>query len=321
MCSGYYRYDEGFTPPFEGREDFGGEIVHPQFWPEDLDFAGKRVVVIGSGATAVTLVPALARSGAGHVTMLQRSPSYILSMPDEDAIANALRRRLGERRGYAIVRWKNVALATLLFQLSQRFPRPMRKLYRAGALRQLPAGYAVDTHFNPRYKPWDQRLCLVPNGDLFETLSDGSAEIVTAEIERFTERGIRLRDGSELEADVIITATGLNLLPVRRHGARARRRGGRPAAHDGLQVDDAQRRAEPRLHDRLHERLVDAEGRPRGGVRLPADQPHGRQRPPPRGARARPVRRRAAVHGLLARLRPALDRPAARARAPRRRGG
>ena len=144
--------------------------------------------------------------------MLQRSPSYILSMPDEDAIANALRPRLGERRAYAIVRWKNVALATLLFQLSQRFPRPMRKLYRAGALRQLPAGYAVDTHFNPRYKPWDQRLCLVPNGDLFETISDGSAEIVTAEIERFTERGIRLRDGSELEADVIITATGLNLL-------------------------------------------------------------------------------------------------------------
>ena len=149
--------------------------MHPQFWPEDLDYAGKRVVVIGSGATAVTLVPALARSGAGHVTMLQRSPTYILSMPDEDPIANALRRRLGERRGYAITRWKNVALATLLFQLSQRFPRPMRKLYRAGALRQLPAGYAVDTHFNPRYKPWDQRLCLVPDGDLFEAISDRRA--------------------------------------------------------------------------------------------------------------------------------------------------
>jgi monooxygenase len=172
-------------------------------------------------------VPALARSGAGHVTMLQRSPSYVLSLPDEDPIALALRRRLGDRRGYMLTRWKNVAFATLLFQLSQRFPRPMRKLYRAGALRQLPAGFAVDTHFNPRYKPWDQRLCLVPNGDLFETISDGSAEIVTAEIERFTERGIRLRDGSELEADVIVTATGLNLLMF----------GGMELALDGEAVD------------------------------------------------------------------------------------
>ena len=226
-CSGYYRYDKGFTPPFEGREDFAGEIVHPQFWPEDLDATGKRVVVIGSGATAVTLVPALARSGARHVTMLQRSPSYILAMPDEDAIANVLRKRIGERRAYAVVRWKNVVLQTLLFQLSQRFPHPMRKLYRAGALRQLPAGFAIDTHLNPRYKPWDQRLCLVPNGDLFETISDGSAEIVTAEIERFTERGIRLRDGSELEADVIVTATGLNLLMF----------GGMELALDGEAVD------------------------------------------------------------------------------------
>ena len=310
-CSGYYRYDKGFTPPFEGREDFAGEIVHPQFWPEDLDATGKRVVVIGSGATAVTLVPALARSGARHVTMLQRSPSYILAMPDEDAIANVLRKRIGERRAYAVVRWKNVVLQTLLFQLSQRFPHPMRKLYRAGALRQLPAGFAIDTHLNPRYKPWDQRLCLVPNGDLFETISDGSAEIVTAEIERFTERGIRLRDGSELEADVIVTATGLNLLMFGGMELALDGERGRPPAHDGLQVDDAQRPAQLRLHGRLHERVVDAEGRPRGGVRLPADQPHGRQRPPPGGARARPVDRRAAVHGLLARLRPALDRRAA----------
>jgi monooxygenase len=211
-CSGYYRYDEGYTPPFAGREDFAGEIVHPQFWPEDLDYAGKRVVVIGSGATAVTLVPALARSGAAHVTMLQRSPSYVLSMPDEDPIALALQRRLGVRRGYTLTRWKNVVFATLLFQLSQRFPRPMRRLYRSGALRQLPAGYAVDTHFNPRYKPWDQRLCLVPDGDLFKALSAGDAEIVTAEIDRFTAGGVRLRDGTELEADIIITATGLNLL-------------------------------------------------------------------------------------------------------------
>jgi monooxygenase len=210
MCSGYYRYDEGYTPEFEG--EFGGPVVHPQFWPEDLDYAGKRVVVIGSGATAVTLVPALAQSGAGHVTMLQRSPSYILSLPDEDALATALRRRLGERRAYSIVRWKNVAVATLLYQASQRLPRAMRRLFRAGALRQLPAGYAVDTHFNPRYDPWDQRLCLVPNGDLFSAVRHGDAEIVTAEIDRFTLGGIRLADGSELEADIVVTATGLNLL-------------------------------------------------------------------------------------------------------------
>jgi monooxygenase len=212
VCSGYYRYDEGYTPRFEGREDFAGQIVHPQFWPEDIDYAGKRVVVIGSGATAVTLVPALAQTGAGHVTMLQRSPTYILSLPDEDAIANALRRRLGDRRGYRVTRWKNVAVATALYQLSQRFPRGMRRLFRAGAIRQLPAGYAVDTHFNPRYGPWDQRLCLVPNGDLFRSISEGDAEVVTAEIDRFTERGVRLCDGREIEADIIVTATGLNLL-------------------------------------------------------------------------------------------------------------
>jgi monooxygenase len=212
MCSGYYRYDEGYTPHFEGREQFAGEIVHPQFWPEDLDYAGKRVVVIGSGATAVTLVPALAQSGAGHVTMLQRSPSYILTLPDEDELANVLRRRLGDRRGYRITRWKNVAIATLLYQASRRFPRAMRRLLRAGVVRQLPAGFAVDTHFKPRYDPWDQRLCFVPNGDLFRAIRHGDAEVVTAEIDRFTEHGVRLRDGRELEADVIVTATGLNLL-------------------------------------------------------------------------------------------------------------
>ncbi|HEX2221420.1 MAG TPA: NAD(P)/FAD-dependent oxidoreductase [Candidatus Limnocylindria bacterium] len=210
MCSGYYRYDEGYTPRFDG--EFGGPVVHPQFWPEDLDYADKRIVVIGSGATAVTLVPALAESGAGHVTMLQRSPSYVLSLPDEDPIATALRRRIGDRRAYAIVRWKNVALATLLYQVSQRLPRTMRRLFRAGAIRRLPAGFAVDTHFNPRYDPWDQRLCLVPNGDLFDAVSEGTASIVTDEIERFTPRGIALKSGEDLEADVIVTATGLNLL-------------------------------------------------------------------------------------------------------------
>jgi cation diffusion facilitator CzcD-associated flavoprotein CzcO len=210
VCSGYYRYDEGYTPPFEGQ--FDGPVVHPQFWPEDLDYAGKRVAVIGSGATAVTLVPALAETGAAHVTMIQRSPSYVLALPDEDPVEQALRSRLGDRRAYTIVRWKNVALATLLYQASQRWPRPMRRLYRAGALRQLPAGFAVDTHFNPRYDPWDQRLCLAPNGDFFKAVADGGASIVTGEIERLTPGGVRMGSGEEIEADVIVTATGLNLL-------------------------------------------------------------------------------------------------------------
>jgi monooxygenase len=212
MCSGYYRYDEGYTPELPGRERFAGPVVHPQFWPQELDYAGRRAIVIGSGATAVTLVPAMAEGGAEHVTMLQRSPSYVFTLPEEDPLANALRRRIGDRLAYPIVRWKNVAIATLLYQASRRAPRAMRRLFRRGALAQLPAGYAVDTHFNPRYDPWDQRLCFVPDGDLFRVLSRGSASIETGEIETFTEDGIRLRDGRHLPADVIVTATGLNLL-------------------------------------------------------------------------------------------------------------
>ncbi len=213
MCSGYYRYDEGYTPEFPGRESFAGQIVHPQHWDESLDYAGKRVVVIGSGATAVTLVPAMARSAA-HVTMLQRSPSYIVSLPDEDPIARALRRFLPARLAYPIVRWKNVLLTMASFQLSRRRPRAMKALVRRGLERQLPSGYDIDTHFTPSYDPWDQRLCLVPNGDLFRALGDGSASIVTDRIERFTESGIRLVSGAELQADVIVTATGLNLLAL-----------------------------------------------------------------------------------------------------------
>ena len=159
--------------------------MHPQFWPEDLDYAGKRVLVIGSGATAVTLVPALTDEAA-HVTMLQRSPTYILSIPSEDPIANGLRRVLGDRRAYPIARWKNVTIATLIYQLSQRRPKLMRSLIRRGVIRQLPEGYAVDTHFNPTYGPWDQRLCLVPDGDLFRAIKAGRASMVTDTIERFT---------------------------------------------------------------------------------------------------------------------------------------
>jgi cation diffusion facilitator CzcD-associated flavoprotein CzcO len=210
MCSGYYRYDEGFSPRFEGTERFQGQIIHPQHWPEDLDYDGQRVVVIGSGATAVTLVPAMAER-AEHVTMLQRSPSYIVSLPAQDSLAEALRKRLPDSVAYSIVRWKNVLLQMGSYQLSRRRPELMKALVRRGIARNLPPDYDIDTHFNPRYDPWDQRLCLVPDGDLFEAISSGSASIVTETIETFTENGIRLGSGDELEADIIVTATGLNL--------------------------------------------------------------------------------------------------------------
>jgi cation diffusion facilitator CzcD-associated flavoprotein CzcO len=211
VCSGYYRYDEGFTPELDGTESFGGRIVHPQHWPDDLDYAGKRVVVIGSGATAVTLVPAMAGEAA-HVTMLQRSPTYIASLPAEDPLAGALRRVLPDKAVYAIVRWKNVLLQTAFYQLSRRRPQAVKKMVRRGVERALPAGYDIDKHFKPRYNPWDQRMCLVPNGDLFKAIGDGSASVVTDTIDTFTEGGIRLDSGEELEADVVVTATGLNLV-------------------------------------------------------------------------------------------------------------
>jgi len=211
-CTGYYRYDEGYSPEFPGAERFSGRIVHPQHWPQDLDYAGKRVVVIGSGATAVTLIPAMAEQGAGHVTMLQRSPSYVFSLPGSDPLAELIRRWLPPKRAYPIVRWKNVLMASLMYQLSRRRPEFMKRLLRRGVEARLPAGFDVDRHFRPSYEPWDQRLCLVPDGDLFKTIRDGKASIVTDQIETFTETGIRLASGEELAADVIVTATGLNLL-------------------------------------------------------------------------------------------------------------
>ena len=227
-ATGYYRYDEGYLPHFEGTGRFRGEIVHPQHWPEDLDYTGKRVVVIGSGATAVTLVPAMAE-GAEHVTMLQRSPSYVVTLPATDPIAEVLTRRLPAKVAYALVRWKNVLLTMLSFNLSRRYPHAMRKVIRRGVQRRLPEGYDVDTHFNPRYNPWQQRMCLVPDSDLFEALSRGDASIVTDGIETFTETGVKLTSGAELEADVIVTATGLNLLLL----------GGMEVAVDGEDVDFA----------------------------------------------------------------------------------
>ncbi len=211
MCSGYYRYDQGYTPEFPGIERFGGTVIHPQHWPDDADYAGKRVVVIGSGATAVTLVPALAERAA-QVTMLQRSPTYVVSMPGEDGLALALGRFLPDRVSYPIVRWKNVLLQMFSYRLSRRRPGLMKKLLRRGLIKELPPGYDVDTHFKPRYDPWDQRLCLVPDADLFRSISRGEASIVTDRIASFNERGIELESGRELEADVVVTATGLNLL-------------------------------------------------------------------------------------------------------------
>jgi cation diffusion facilitator CzcD-associated flavoprotein CzcO len=209
-CGGYYRYDAGYTPRFAGVERFPGPVIHPQHWPEDLEYAGKRVLVIGSGATAVTLVPAMAHAAA-HVTMLQRSPTYVVSLPSRDAIADWLRRRLPRTVAYRIVRTKNVAMMTLSFQLSRRRPKLMKAIIRRGAERQLPAGCDVDAHFRPDYDPWDQRMCMVPDGDLFRALSSGRASIVTDRVTTFTERGVQLAAGGELEADVIITATGLRL--------------------------------------------------------------------------------------------------------------
>jgi monooxygenase len=213
MCGGYYRYDEGYLPDFEGTERFRGRIVHPQQWTEDIDYEDKRVVVIGSGATAVTLVPAMAKRAA-HVTMLQRSPSYVVSLPGQDPLAAALRRFLPAKLVYPIVRWKNVLLTMLVFQLSRRRPGFVKKLIRRGLERQLPQGYDIDTHFKPRYNPWDQRMCLVPDGDLFEAISAGSASIVTDRIDTFTEQGLKLESGAELEAELVVAATGLNLVPL-----------------------------------------------------------------------------------------------------------
>ena len=213
MCTGYYRYDHGYTPEWPGREDFAGTVVHPQHWPEDLDLAGKRVVVIGSGATAVTIVPAVAGSAAS-VTMLQRSPSYILSLPGSDPLAELLLKALPKRKAFAAVRWTNARMNTVIYGFCQRYPARARAILRRGALRRLPAGFDAGTHLNPAYDPWDQRMCMVPDGDFFAAIKSGQAEIVTDHIEEFTRTGLRLRSGKHLEADVVVTATGLNLLAL-----------------------------------------------------------------------------------------------------------
>ncbi|MBN1529502.1 MAG: NAD(P)/FAD-dependent oxidoreductase, partial [Thermoleophilaceae bacterium] len=212
-AGGYYRYDRGHEPALPGIDRFGGEVVHPQHWPEDLDYTGRRVVVVGSGATAMTIVPAMAER-AEHVTMLQRTPTYVLPAPAVDPLADRLKKWLGPERAHRVARRKNILLARAVYRGSQRWPDRVRRLIRAINVRALPEGYDVDTHFNPPYNPWDQRLCLVPDGDLFRAIHQGTASVVTDRIATFTETGIELESGARLDADIVITATGLQLLPL-----------------------------------------------------------------------------------------------------------
>ena len=228
MCSGYYDYQAGYLPDFPGIGRFGGRIVHPQKWTDDIDFAGKRVVVIGSGATAVTLVPAMAET-AEHVTMLQRSPTYMVTRPSRDPLADKLRRRLPLKLAYAVTRWKNVLLGMYFYQMCMRKPEKVKSLLLGGVRQMLGPDYDVDTHFTPRYNPWDQRLCLVPDADFFRAIRRGKVSIVTDHIESFTETGVKLKSGAELPADLIVTATGLVLLPL----------GGAKLTVDGRAVDPA----------------------------------------------------------------------------------
>lgn len=211
LCTGYYRYDQGWFPEFPGRDRFGGALVHPQHWPDDLDYTDKGVVIIGSGATAVTLGPAMAERAAS-VTILQRSPTWMTSMPSIDPMAEALRRRLPARLAHGALRWKNVVMGTAFYQLCQRRPALASRMLLGQAAKHLPPDFDVATHLTPTYGPWDQRMCLIPDGDFFQALSDGTMQMVTDRIDRFTERGIRLESGRELEADIIVSATGLDLV-------------------------------------------------------------------------------------------------------------
>jgi monooxygenase len=231
-CAGYYRYDHGYTPDFAGIERFQGTVVHPQAWPAGLDYAGKRVVVIGSGATAITLVPRMAETAA-HVTMLQRSPTYVVSLPDTNGIANLMRRLVPVPATGRSVRWMNALITQGFYELCRKQPALMKRVLLAEIRRQLPKGYDVGKHFTPRYAPWDQRLCVVTNGDLFSAIRSGKASVVTDHIDTFTDRGIRLKSGAELEADIVVTATGLELLFM----------GGIELSVDGAHVDAPKRLA------------------------------------------------------------------------------
>jgi monooxygenase len=211
MCTGYYSYSNPYRPEFAGEKDFKGQMFHPQFWPEKLDFKGKKVVVIGSGATAVTIVPAMAEEGAGHVTMLQRSPTYFISRPAKDKFANRMRSWLPNKLAYSITRWKNITMQQFLYNSTQKKPEKAKQQILDLTAKELPAGYDIATHFTPRYYPWQQRLCLVPDSDFFEAIKRGKAEVVTDHIDHFTANGITLKSGKTLDADIVVAATGLNM--------------------------------------------------------------------------------------------------------------
>ncbi len=210
LCGGYYNYEEGYTPHFAGRENFLGQIIHPQKWPKNLDYKNKKVVVIGSGATAVTIIPTMAEEAA-HVTMLQRSPTYFLSAPDEDPVGNFLRKFISSKLTYKLVRWKNIRFQWWFFQKCRKFPKKVKEFLITQVREALGPNYDIETHFTPKYNPWEQRMCLVPNGDFFNAINAGKASVITDHIDRFTKKGIKLKSGGEVEADLIVTATGLNL--------------------------------------------------------------------------------------------------------------
>ncbi len=209
MCSGYYDYNTGYSPAFAGSETFTGKIIHPQLWDTSLNYDNKKVVIIGSGATAVTLVPEMAKRAA-KVTMLQRSPTYVVSMPSKDGIANFMRAVLPAKVAYSLARWKNILFAVGFYKASRKWPNGVKRLIQKGVEKELGADYDIK-HFNPSYKPWDQRLCIVPDSDLFKQIKSGKAEVVTDTIQQFTPKGILLTSGKELEADIIVTATGLKV--------------------------------------------------------------------------------------------------------------
>jgi monooxygenase len=213
MCAGYYDYDQGYRPDFPGEESFAGQIIHPQHWPEDLDYSGKKVVVIGSGATAVTIVPVMAAKAA-HVSMLQRTPTWMVSRPAKDWFANNLRKILPTQLAYDITRWKNIFWQRIVYNQARKDPAKMGKKLLDMAKKELPKSTNFERDFTPPYGPWEQRLCLIPDSDMYQAISNGSAEIVTDHIDHFTPTGIKLKSGRELEADIIVTATGLNLVTL-----------------------------------------------------------------------------------------------------------
>lgn len=211
LCVGYYDYDQGYDPEFKGSDNFDGQIIHPQKWPENLDYSNKRVVVIGSGATAVTLIPSMAEK-TKHITMLQRSPTYYMIRPNENPVGNFIRKITNNTVAYYVMRWQNIFLQSWSFKKARKYPKNVKAFLIKLVKDHLPDGFDVNKHFTPPYNPWEQRLCLVPDGDLFNAINDGKASVVTEHIDEFTNDGIKLKSGDELKADIIITATGLNMI-------------------------------------------------------------------------------------------------------------